>query len=112
MTVTINFKLADDEAKDAAAKPAAPGEAAASGQQLRPVKEVRPAYPAAAITDKVTGQVIVDVTVDARGRVTDAAAVSGPDALREAALTAARQWEFAPPAVAVKTTLEFQFALK
>jgi TonB family protein len=57
------------------------------------VRRVEPVYPAGA---GVSGQVVVEVTIDERGQVISARAISGPSALRAAATTAARAWEFEP----------------
>lgn len=58
------------------------------------VKRVQPSYPSTDL--EVTGTVAVEVTVDEDGRVISARAVSGHPLLRNAAVTAARQWEFTP----------------
>ena len=47
----------------------------------------------------IHGTVKVSVTVDERGRVTDAEAIEGPKELREAAVEAARRARFEPPRV-------------
>jgi Ca-activated chloride channel family protein len=59
-----------------------------------------PAYPEAARRMRVAGTVVVEVTVDESGRVSEARAVSGPAFLRQAAVDAARQARFQPPLVA------------
>jgi TonB family protein len=56
----------------------------------------RPTYPEAARSSKTTGTVRVLVTVDERGRVEEAEAVSGPSALQAAAVDAAKQALFEP----------------
>jgi TonB family protein len=56
----------------------------------------RPSYPEEARTSKTTGTVRVLVTVDERGRVEEAEAVSGPSALQAAAVDAAKQALFEP----------------
>jgi TonB family protein len=61
---------------------------------------VKPAYPAAAKAVKAQGAVNVQVTIDEKGNVISATAVSGHPLLREAAVTAARASKFSP------TTLE------
>lgn len=59
-----------------------------------------PAYPAQAIAQGQQGTVILDVTVDATGRVTgvqvDQHGTDAPAALQTAAIAAARQWKFNP----------------
>jgi TonB family protein len=56
----------------------------------------RPAYPEAAKSSRINGTVRVLVTVDERGRVEAAEAVSGPSVLQEAAVDAAKQAIFEP----------------
>ena len=55
-----------------------------------------PAYPAVAVANKVSGAVLVDVEVNAEGKVTEANAISGPELVREAAKKAALRWHFEP----------------
>ncbi len=56
----------------------------------------KPAYPAEAKQNGVTGQVQVKVYVDETGKVTSAEIMSGPDALQAAALEAAKRARFQP----------------
>lgn len=55
-----------------------------------------PAYPVIAVANKVSGAVLVDVEVNAEGKVTEANAISGPKLLREAAKQASLRWRFEP----------------
>jgi TonB family protein len=55
-----------------------------------------PPYPAEAIAAGVQGTVTVRIMVDEAGRVTEAEAISGPELLRAAAVTAARNSRYAP----------------
>ena len=55
-----------------------------------------PAYPAEARQGRITGTVVVNVTVDRTGKVTDAQPVSGPAELRQAAVDAVKQWQYKP----------------
>jgi TonB family protein len=50
-------------------------------------------YPSGVTT---TGTVVVESTVNAKGEVTDARVVSGPDELRNAALSSVLNWHFSP----------------
>lgn len=59
-----------------------------------------PSYPETARRMRVAGTVVVEVTVDESGRVSEARAASGPGLLRQAAVDAARQARFQPPVVA------------
>ncbi len=52
------------------------------------------AYPADAREKGIGGAVVVRVTVDAKGKVTDAQVVSGPEELRRAVLTSVLDWHF------------------
>lgn len=75
-----------------------------------------PVYPAVAKAAKAEGRVVVEVTVNESGRVESANAVEGHPLLRQAAVDAARQWEFAPTqlqgkAVKVVGRISFNFAL-
>jgi TonB family protein len=59
-------------------------------------RRVLPSYPTAARTGRPGGVVVVIVEINERGKVVSAKATEGPTALRHAAETAAKQWEFAP----------------
>ena len=56
----------------------------------------KPAYPAEAKQNHITGQVQVKVSVDETGKVTSAEIMSGPGALHAAALEAAKRARFQP----------------
>jgi TonB family protein len=53
-------------------------------------------YPEAAREQGVQGTVVLAAAVDARGNVTDAQVLSGPEELRNAALQSVLRWHFAP----------------
>jgi len=53
-------------------------------------------YPPLARAARISGSVVVEVIVDEAGVVTSARAVSGHPLLKDAAVTAARQWQFSP----------------
>ena len=53
------------------------------------------AYPAAALARQVEGTVSVQATLDAKGNVSDAHVVGGPDELRKTALLSVLDWHFA-----------------
>jgi len=55
-----------------------------------------PSYPQLAVRARIIGKVEVEVTVDETGKVISATASSGPPALRDAAVAAARQARFSP----------------
>jgi TonB family protein len=75
---------------------AAPRRAGIDIQAPPRLREIRPAYPAEALQKGIGGVVGVEVTVDSRGVVTDARVTQSVPGLDDAALIAARQWEFAP----------------
>ena len=60
----------------------------------------KPSYPAVARAAKASGTVVVQVTVDEAGSVTEASPVSGHPLLRAAAVSAARSAKFSPTRLA------------
>ena len=75
----------------------------------------KPAYPQSAKNSGAWGKVVVEVTIDEKGLVVEARALSGHPLLQQAALVAARLAKFAPSlrtgkAVAVKGTISYTFA--
>jgi TonB family protein len=64
--------------------------------QGKAITKVRPIYPATARRMNAQGAVEVQVTISEKGRVIEAVAISGHNALRSAAVTAARGWVFNP----------------
>lgn len=84
-----------------------------SGEAIR---RAEPAYPQRAKTARVSGTVVVEVTVDELGNVVAARAVSGHALLTDAAVDAARGWKFKPTEVSgqpvrVVRTITFNFSL-
>jgi TonB family protein len=69
----------------------------------RPVKtrEVRPIYPPMAISGGIEGTVILEATVDRRGRVAEVKVVESLPLLTQSTIDAVRQWEFDPGSLAV-----------
>jgi TonB family protein len=86
----------DDRTGRAAQEPVRVG-----GDIQAPVKtkDVRPVYPAMALSSRVEGVVTIDATIGADGKVTDAKVVHSIPLLDQAALAAVRQWEFTPTLV-------------
>lgn len=80
--------------------------------------EVRIPYPEEAKRSKVQGAVVMDLLIDASGRVREAKFVAGPGAgLDEAALSAVRGFEFEPALiqdkpVAVRIRYAYRFVLE
>jgi len=62
----------------------------------RKILDVAPVYPALAAKARVEGVVIVEATIDTRGRVVNATILRGVPVLDEAALEAVRQWVYTP----------------
>ena len=101
----------------AATSPLGSTAATTSRTPPRLIQGSTPEYPHALRAAKVRGLVEVQVTIDETGRVTRAAAVSGPAALREAAERAVRTWRYEPATVngahaPATTTVSFRFEPK
>lgn len=60
------------------------------------IQRVQPDYPARAREARQSGAVAVEVSINERGEVVAAQAVSGPTLLRDSAVSAARRWKFKP----------------
>jgi len=78
------------------------------------IRRVEPAYPPLAKAARISGSVVVEVTVDEEGNVFAARAISGHPLLKDVAVEAARGWQFAPTSlsgvrVKVIGTLTFNF---
>lgn len=85
--------------KAAAARRAKLATAVRVGGRVRPpikIKDVAPVYPAVAQSARVTGNVVIEATVDDQGKVGDAKVVKSVPLLDQAALDAVRQWEYQP----------------
>jgi TonB family protein len=92
----------------------------AAGSEGVPVpkktKHVQPAYPQEALAQGVRGIVILDIVVDTQGKVESTGVVRSVPGLDEAAIAAARQWEYEPTKVGgkpvrVRITVPITFAL-
>jgi TonB family protein len=94
-------------AQEVKVRPAAPKAAAAPTQAVADAPGVRVdvgdatvmvrvpvEYPRAAIEDEIEGNVRVEVTVDASGKVKVAHVLSGPDELRDTVLASVQKWNF------------------
>lgn len=83
----------------------------------RRTKFVAPAYPAEAQMRGLRGIVIIEIVVDELGRVASADVIRSVPPFDDAALSAARQWEYEPTLVGgrpvrVRVTVPITFALK
>ena len=80
------------------------------------IKDVAPVYPPIAQSARVQGDVIIEATIGADGRVQDARVLRSVPLLDQAALDAVRAWEYRPTAlngrpVAVIMTVTVRFRL-
>ncbi len=82
-------------------------------------RKVAPAYPDEARQDKVTGVVVLQLLIDAEGKVREVEVLQNPDPrLTKAAVEAVKQWEFEPAhdkdgkPLSVKSSVTLNFALK
>ena len=71
-----------------------------STQLLQKVRDVRPIYPPAMIGAGVSGRVVLDATVDGRGRVRDIRVIEAAPLLYHTTIDAVRQWRFDPEVAA------------
>jgi TonB family protein len=79
-------------------------------------KHVQPSYPAEALAQGIRGIVILDIVVDGRGKVASTSVLRSVAGLDEAAIAAARQWEYEPTKVdgkpvSVRLTVPITFSL-
>lgn len=57
---------------------------------------VPPVYPAIARAAQVTGEVVVQITIDTSGKVEETKVISGPPMLQQAAVDCVKQWTYRP----------------
>jgi TonB family protein len=84
-------------------------------QPARLISSVPPVYPPFARSERIMGNVLIDALIDLNGKVTNMKVLSGPDALREAAKNALKEWRFepaqlngAPISTHLEVTVKFQ----
>jgi protein TonB len=77
---------------------------------LKPTKRVEPQYPIEAVRSGTQGFVELEYTVDASGKVTNVSVVNARPArtFEKAAVTAVKQWQFAPGGGRGKVRLDFK----
>jgi TonB family protein len=73
---------------------------------------VPPEYPEAARKNHIEGAVVLEVHIDAEGRVADAHVIGGPEELRSAALAAILQWHYNPQAMSLPATTQVTMDFK
>lgn len=109
-------KTASKKSVAAAAEASAP-EPVVNDAPVLPAKLLKaasPVYPPDAMLNYITGDVRAEVVVEATGHVGEVKVTSGPKALREAAVEALKQYEYAPAtqggkSVTSKTTAVVKF---
>jgi protein TonB len=65
-------------------------------QESKLIRRVEPTYPELAKRARVQGKVVLVVTVDEEGNVTDIRVTTGHPLLDEAAVSAVKQWKYSP----------------
>jgi TonB family protein len=96
-----------DDPKNASTEPGKRGPVSAGVLNGKAISLPRPDYPADAKSAGAEGVVVIQVTVDEQGNVTEARAISGPKMLQESSVNAALQAKFSPTFIqgeAVKVT--------
>jgi protein TonB len=86
-------------------------------QEAKLIRKVEPVYPELAIKARITGRVILQVTVDEDGNVVDIRVLQGHPILEGSAVSAVRQWKYSPTIldgepVPVTATVTVIFALR
>jgi TonB family protein len=84
---------------------------ARAGDDRAVKSRVAPVYPEIAKRMRICGEVKLEATVDAQGKVKDVKPVSGNHMLEVAAEEAVRQWRFAPGDGDSVVTVSFNFTL-
>ena len=79
-------------------------------------RQVQPVYPQRAVSDGITGTVVLRIVVGTDGTVRAIQYVSGPKLLMRSAMEAVKEWQYEPTllngqAVEVDTTVDVVFAL-
>lgn len=80
-----------------------------------PIEHPSPKYPVLAKQNRITGKVVLDVTVGADGRIRQHRVVSGSPLLAKAAVEAVNQWVYKPSLAGgkpVQTSLRLEFDFK
>ena len=89
-TVLMNFRLAKKDKKKEQAIPIS------ALHQPKLIKRVEPEYPPKALEANIQGKVVVEVTTDKEGNVSEAIVIDGHPILNKAALDAVKQWKYEP----------------
>jgi protein TonB len=80
------------------------------------LSKVQPVYPKEARVGRISGNVVMIVTVNEKGTVDSVRAISGPEEIRQAAIDAVQQWVYKPyllngNPVSVDSTVNIAFNL-
>lgn len=80
------------------ASPGAPPVAVQGGQLVQPklISSIASAYPAAAKSAHVQGDVLIDAMINGTGKVVATKVINGPPLLQEAAVNSLRLWKYEP----------------
>jgi protein TonB len=81
------------------------------------IRDAAPQYPPIALSARVQGDVIIEATIGADGKVKDARVLRSVPLLDEAAIAAVRSWEYTPTlvsgqAVPIIMTVTVRFRLQ
>jgi len=81
------------------------------------IKKVPPIYPLVAKQTRLSGIVVVEVTVSKNGKISDLRMISGHPLFRDAAFAAVKQWVFRPAklngqAIDQSTTIRLHFGFQ
>lgn len=112
-TLTYDFRLGGEKEKP----PSPPAQQSdpqppTEESRIKLIERVEPDYPQEASDKGITGKVIVEITIDEKGEVSEARVKEGPELLHQAALDAVRKWRFTNPGKQkVVATIEFNFGI-
>jgi len=96
-------------------QPEGPVKVGGNVKEPRLISSAMPVYPMGAMQAGVSGDVVIQTTIDKTGKVVGMHVVSGPSLLRQAALDALRRWKYEPStldgqpvAVELQVTIKFR----
>jgi periplasmic protein TonB len=93
----LNESLLNASARGSALVPATPAPVKGGQlQQPRLISSAAAVYPQQARADLIQGDVVIDLLIDATGKVTNMQVISGHPLLQRAAMDAVRQWKYEP----------------
>jgi len=112
----LDSGLAESGRKQPAA-PEAPLPVGGDVKSAKLISRVDPVYPPLARSQHVSGDVVLDASIDANGHVITMKIISGPALLHQAAKDALRQWQYQPASldgkpVPMRLTVTLQFRIK